>query len=245
MNILDRFEQGVERVMEGGIGRLFRSPVQPAEIGQKLERAMSERPVVSVGGVLAPNHFRVRLHPRDLARFAAYRSALEQQLATWLEEVARRRRFTLVDRVQVELTASERVSPRGIEVTAIITERPPMEAEREHQAALADQPRHVPISPWRPVRLRFLNGPRQSLETTLGQPVVTVGRAAGNDLILDVGDVSRHHARLEHSAGQLRVVDLGSTNGTRVNGRPVSAALLRPGDEVSFGTIRALVVGDP
>lgn len=241
MNILDRFEQGVERVMEGGIGRLFRSPVQPAEIGQKLERAMSERPVVSVGGVLVPNHFRVRLHPDDLAQFAAYQATLEAQLAAWLGEVARRRRFTLVDQVQVELTASERVPRRAIEVTAIITERP--RADEAHGPRSSGGGYHNPPSPARPLRLRFLNGPQRSLETTIARPVTTIGRAAGNDVILDVSDVSRHHARLEQAAGELRVVDLGSTNGTRVNGQPIRTASLRPGDEVSFGTIRALVVG--
>jgi hypothetical protein len=242
VNILDRFEQRVERVMEGGIGRLFRSPVQPAEIGQKLERAMSERPVVSVGGVLVPNHFRVRLHAGDLTQFAAYQTTLEQQLAAWLEEIARRRRFTLVDRVQVELTASERVPRRAIEVTAIITERPPGTGRGDQQPSSAP-PEYDQFRPSRSVRLRFLNGPQRSLETTIARPVTTIGRAAGNDLILDVGDVSRHHARLEQSAGELRVIDLGSTNGTRVNGQPVRAARLRPGDEVSFGTIRAVVVG--
>jgi hypothetical protein len=242
VNILDRVEQRIEQVMEGGIGRLFRSPVQPAEIGQKLERAMSERPVVSVGGVLAPNHFRVRLHPGDFAQFVAYQAALERQLAAWLTEVARRRRFTLVDQIEVELTASERVPRRAIEVIAIITERPPGVAARDDQAPRFDEPGPARSDLAHPVRLRFLNGPKRSLETTIAGPVTTVGRAPNNDIVLDVGDVSRHHARLERAGSALRVVDLGSTNGTRVNGQPVSTSLLRPGDEVSFGTIRAQVV---
>ena len=242
MNLLDRFEQRVERVMEGGIGRLFRSPVQPAEIGQKLERAMSERPLVSVGGLLVPNHFRVRLHPRDLALFAEYQSALQHQLESWLGEVARRRGFVLVDQIQVELTASERVPRRAIEVTAVIA---------EHSGTAAVSGDQTPHSPWaRPAgpnsaptfRLRFLNGPQRSLESVIARPVTTIGRAPSNDLVLDVGDVSRHHARLERTGGELRVVDLGSTNGTRVNGDPVRESALRPGDEVSFGTIRAQVV---
>lgn len=242
MNLLDRFEQRVERVMEGGIGRLFRSPVQPAEIGQKLERAMCERPVVSVGGLLVPNHFRVRLHPRDLALFAEYQSALQHQLESWLTEVARRRGFVLVDQVRVELTASERVPRRAIEVTAIIAEQPDGAAAPADQAPRSPWARRAGPNPAPTWRLRFLNGPQRSLETVITRPVTTIGRAPSNDLVLDVGDVSRHHARLERSGGELRLVDLGSTNGTRVNGEPVRESPLRPGDEVSFGTIRAQVV---
>jgi len=235
VNLLDRVEQRIERVMEGGIGRLFRSPVQPAEIGQKLERAMSERPVASVRGKLVPNQFQVRLHPGDLAPFAAYQAALQRQLESWLGEVAHRRGFTLVDRIQVELIASDGITRRTIAVSATIT------AGAAGDERL-DQVASVPAGRSRPVRLRFLNGPQRRLETVVALPVTTIGRDPSNDLVLDVGDVSRYHARIELAAGEPRVVDLGSTNGTRVNGQPVRTAVLHAGDELSFGTIRAQVV---
>jgi hypothetical protein len=243
--LLDRFEQRVEHLMEGSIGRIFRSPVQPAEIGQKLERALTERPVASVSGLLAPNHFRVRLHPRDLAHFADYQKTLEHQFEAWLTEIAQRRGLALVDRIQVELTASERLPRRAIEVTAILVEPP---SGRRADPPLASpagvRSRDLSAGPTHPARLRFLNGPQHGLEAVISESVITIGRAPGNDLILDVSDVSRHHARLERDGGELRVVDLGSTNGTRVNGEPVRVARLRPGDEVSFGTIRARLL-DP
>lgn len=238
MNLLDRFEQRVEHLMEGSIGRIFRNPVQPAEIGQKLERALTERPVASVSGPLAPNHFRVRLHPQDLAHFAAYQTTLEQQFEAWLTEIAQRRGLSLVDRIQVELTAHERLPRRAIEVTAIIVE-PPGGRAGTPPAEPGVRPRTQQPGTGVAPRLRFLNGPQHGLEAVITGPVTTIGRSPGNDLILDVSDVSRHHARLERDDAELRVVDLGSTNGTRVNGEPVRVATLRPGDEVSFGTIRA------
>jgi hypothetical protein len=240
VNLLDRFEQRVEHLMEGSIGRIFRSPIQPAEIGQKLERAMTERPVASVSGLLAPNHFRVRLNPRDLAQFADYQTALQHQFETWLTDIAQRRGLALVDRIQVELTPNERLPRRAIEVTAIIAEPPGGSRAELNQADLAGhQHPYLGANSTASIRLRFLNGPQHGLEAVLSAPVTTVGRSPGNDLILDVSDVSRHHARLERDGGELRVVDLGSTNGTRVNGEPVRVARLRPGDEISFGTIRA------
>ena len=84
MNILDRFEQSFERLMEGSIGRLFRSPIQPAEIGRKLERAMMANQVVSVDATLVPNDYRVAMHPQDMVLFVDYVSTLCSQMGGWL-----------------------------------------------------------------------------------------------------------------------------------------------------------------
>lgn len=70
---------------------------------------------------------------------------------------------------------------------------------------------------------------------------VTVGAAADNDLLLNEPTVSRHHAALQRRAGRWYVVDLGSTNGTYLNGRRVVAASPAPlerGDELHFGNAR-------
>ena len=68
---------------------------------------------------------------------------------------------------------------------------------------------------------------------------VTIGTGAGNDLLLDEPTASRRHAALERRAGRWHVVDLGSTNGTYLNGRRVSApAPLERGDELRFGNAR-------
>src|ERR671914_582241 len=63
---LDRFEQFFERIVEGTIMRFFRSPIQPAEIGRKLERAMEDGRLVSVGSTLVPNDYQVEMHPQDM-----------------------------------------------------------------------------------------------------------------------------------------------------------------------------------
>jgi len=73
-------------------------------------------------------------------------------------------------------------------------------------------------------------------EFDLGKASVTVGRATTNDVILGEGRVSRSHARLECSPSGCQVVDLGSSNGTRVNGVRVDRASLEEGDVVSIGS---------
>jgi pSer/pThr/pTyr-binding forkhead associated (FHA) protein len=63
----------------------------------------------------------------------------------------------------------------------------------------------------------------------------TVGRQADRTLVLDATDVSRVHARFNQSGASLRLYDLNSTNGTRLNGKPVTQAEVQHGDEISFG----------
>ena len=78
----------------------------------------------------------------------------------------------------------------------------------------------------------------------LNDDVTTVGRGAGVDVQLDDPTVSRLHAELVRRGPHVYIADLGlSTNGTRVNGRPVGRRTLRDGDVVSFGTARARVGG--
>jgi pSer/pThr/pTyr-binding forkhead associated (FHA) protein len=81
--------------------------------------------------------------------------------------------------------------------------------------------------------LMNLNGPVQ--EYNLAKPVITLGRAHTNDIILDDGRISRSHARLDFDPHGVTIVDLGSSNGTRLNGVPIQRATLQPGDTLSLG----------
>jgi hypothetical protein len=237
VNILDRFEQGFERLVEGSIGRLFRSPVQPAEIGRKLERAMNAHQVASVGATLVPNDYRVAMNPRDMVLFSDFVHPLCRQMEQWLAEVADERGYAMIDRVRVAIAGDEAVPRRAIQVTAAIADRP--EIGRDSQEAVQRTEVYRVIRATGgvpPVRLRFVAGPRRGQELLLRKAVTSVGRALDNDLVLEGGDVSRHHARFEYASGELRLVDLGSTNGTRLNGKPIRDERVRAGDEIAFGT---------
>lgn len=72
-------------------------------------------------------------------------------------------------------------------------------------------------------------------EFVLEKSTVSLGRGATNDITLTDGKVSRAHARLECSDTGCSLVDLGSANGVRVNGRPVTSALLAAGDVIGMG----------
>lgn len=85
--------------------------------------------------------------------------------------------------------------------------------------------------------LRFLSGKDQGSEYVLDDPTtVLIGRGSDVDLVLDEGMVSRHHARIHASTAEVIVEDLGSTNGTFVNGDRVQRRRLQEGDRVLIGT---------
>jgi len=66
---LDFFENSIERVVEGSLGRILPSKLQPAEIARRLEREMMVQQVIGIDGPIAPNSFRVVLNPADATQF--------------------------------------------------------------------------------------------------------------------------------------------------------------------------------
>ncbi|APR80304.1 GGDEF domain protein [Minicystis rosea] len=99
----------------------------------------------------------------------------------------------------------------------------------------------------RQLALRFISGKYQGGEYPLGsQPELIVGRSSDLDMVLVEDMVSRRHARITVSENQIQIEDLGSTNGTFVNGEKISRASLKEGDRVLIGTsILKVVAVDP
>ena len=221
--MVSRLERAVERIVEGTIARAFRLRVQPAEIGRHLERAMLDGRVTSVGTTLAPNLYEVRLHPEDAATFAGWEDALEREMETWLAEAAFRRGIASVGAIRVQVATDASVPRRTVRVAGHFS-------GGKTAPASPSPTRRQPA-----IRLMPTDG-RMAL-ITLDSQAVTVGRGEDNDLVLPVPEVSRHHARLEPAGAGWRVVDLGSRNGTWINGERVSGRRLAVGDEVTFGTV--------
>lgn len=237
---LDRFEQFFERIVEGTIMRFFRSPIQPAEIGRKLERAMEDGRIAGVNAPLVPNDYRVEMHPQDMIAFADFVLPLSRQMEGWLAEEIASRGYQTLGRVVVRIGGDQRISRRSIAVTATTS------AGVEPSRRDSDRIQHTEL--YRVIReqsgglvphtLRLLNGAGQDRVFTIRAVATTIGRGLDNDLVLESTDVSRHHARIEFREGQWLIFDLGSTNGTRVNEQPVQQSALRGGDRIAFGGLQ-------
>jgi hypothetical protein len=227
--MLARFERAMERIVEGSIAGVFRLRVQPAEIGRRLERAMLDGRVTSVGTSLAPNLYEVRLHPEDAAAFTGWEQALSREMETWLAEFAFARGLSTVGPIQVRLVADASVGRRSVLADGRFAGgAAPAEKGLRPNCEMSRPLRLLPIDPGTP-QMSLVSSP------------VRVGRADDNDLVLADPEVSRHHARLEPDGPGWRAIDLGSTNGTWVNGVRLNAATIDAGDEVAFGSIRYTV----
>src|SRR5438270_11461115 len=121
---LQRFESFVERLMEGSFARLFRSPIQPAEVAKRLEREMEAHPTISVGRTYVPNHYEVELNPEDFAEFEPFRHSLEHNMAEFISDLAAERGYSLVSRPKVGLQSDNNVPKRGIEITTRLSDEP-------------------------------------------------------------------------------------------------------------------------
>ena len=75
----------------------------------------------------------------------------------------------------------------------------------------------------------------------IARPVITIGRALDNDIRLSNTLVSRHHSRIDTHGGEAWVIDLGSANGTSVNGEKIARRLLSAGDEIQVGGTRLIL----
>lgn len=74
----------------------------------------------------------------------------------------------------------------------------------------------------------------------LAEEKITIGRLADNTMQIDIDSVSSHHAEIIFENGAHHLHDLSSTNGTYVNGEQIQSAILKHGDEVSFGAIECV-----
>lgn len=236
---LQRFEDFVERLMEGSVGRIFRTPLQPAEIGRRLERAMEGQKLSTVEGPIVPNDYLVRLNPEDMVQFADFIGPLCVQMEEWLLDLAEERDYGFIDHVRVQIVADPKVPRRAIEVEATIAQIPDYDPAAQLHWQHTEVYRAIEeTGNVTPKFLRVVDGPLPEQLFLLRQKVVTIGRAPDNDVVLEAAEVSRHHARLEYHNGTFEVIDLGSTNGTFVNGVAVTRAPLDDGDELTFGTVR-------
>lgn len=230
MSALSRFEQLMEQMVEGSVARLFRSPVQPIEIARRLERAMESQQSISVKRVIVPSFYKAYLNPQDFIAFQPVHTQLEQEMATYLSDLAAERGFTMLEHPKVVLAEDVAVPKRSIQVVAELANA---QAAESTQVFSATQAQAVPVQ--RGHAMLLLQTPTGPQPIPVESTTVTIGRGLGNDIILEDTRVSRHHAQLRYKSRRFWITDLNSTNGTFVNDARINETALRDGDVVSLG----------
>ncbi len=223
MGVLQRFERRLEGLVEGAFARVFGGVVQPVEVAAALQReAADKKAIVGQGRVLVPNAYVVELGPSDAQRLGEYDEPLRAELASMVREHAQEQGWSFVGAVRVAFEQVDEIDTGVFRVrSAVVADSP----GSRPQTSGVGRPRLVlPAGSGTPERT-----------VVLTRAVTVIGRGAEADLRLADTGVSRLHAELRVEGDEVRLADLRSTNGTLVNGRRTSTAVLTDGDRIEVG----------
>ena len=204
---LQKFEQRLERLVEGVFAKAFRSGLQPVELGRRLVREMDLGRTVGVRGVLAPNDFVVAVGDEDREQMAPIEQTLVRELVDAAREHAKQESYRLPGPVNVELRTDATLARGTFRLLARM-----VEGDAVASVVLADGTR-----------------------IGVGDDPVTLGRASDCNVVLADPTVSKRHAELRRQGTEIVLIDLGSTNGTKVNGAGIRERALADGDEIRIG----------
>jgi hypothetical protein len=208
---LQKFEGRLERMVDGTFSRAFKGELQPVEIGRRLTREMDLQRRLGVHGLIAPNAFTVELSSRDFDRFDTFVDALIRELEEAAREHARTEDYVFVGPVTVAVVEDTHLRKGRFEIVSEVKEGP--SGLPAASIVTADGERVV-----------------------LGPEPITIGRLPESTIVVNDPNASRRHAEIRRVGNDVVVVDLNSTNGTRVNGATVTERQLADGDQVVIGT---------
>ena len=224
MGVLDRFEKGVERAVNSVFSKAFRSDLKPVEIASAIRRDMDERTAaLSRGRTVVPNTFTVELSAKDFEQVQDWgEEAMAQEMIEAATEHADSQNYVFVGAVDVTFTHAEDLEPGRFRVQSS-SRRGPVAPATSAGAAT----RHPILD---------IDGQRYLLTG----PVTVIGRGSEADIIVDDAGVSRRHLEIRITPDGVIATDLGSTNGSYVEGHRIDAATLVDGNTLTIGRTRIL-----
>jgi hypothetical protein len=209
VGLLDSFEKGLERAVNSAFARTFRSGIQPVEIASALRRELDTKAaVVSRDRILAPNSLTVRLSPSDDEKMRTLGSTLGEELDSLVQKHAKAQGYSFAGPVTISLQRDDHVPTGTIEVDS-----------RTASGQVS----------WRPVV--EIDGRQHPLVKAR----TVIGRGSDADITIADAGTSRKHVEILWDGERGMVRDLGSTNGSSIDGRTFSEAPLAPDSTIRIG----------
>lgn len=233
MGLLDKVERGIEKAVRGVFSTGSRAQVEPVEIASRLRREVDNKAItIAAGRTLAPNVFDVQLSDDDFRRAQDWGTPLAEELCDVVINHARSQGYTLQGSVRISFRRSEELRAGDFEIIS--------STEKAKAGAAPPRP-NLPAAPSRPpVRLQpvlDIDGQRYSLNA----PSIVLGRSSEADILVDDTGVSRRHLEIRTANGVTSAVDLGSTNGSYVNGHKVAGSTeLTDGSTITMGRTKII-----
>jgi hypothetical protein len=212
LGLLDSFERGLERAVGGAFAKTFKSGLQPVEITAALRRELDTKAaVVARDRILVPNQFTVRLSPTDHDRMVNLGPALLDELTGLVQRHAAAQHYSFPGGIAIDLKSDAALSQGMVEVDSVNV-----------KGAVS----------WTPVL--DIAGKRYPITRSR----TVIGRGGDADITVDDSGISRRHVEVLWDGTRAQVNDLGSTNGSKLNGAPVSSAPLPPDSVIDIGRTR-------
>ncbi len=230
MSVLRNLENRIAGLVEGAFGRAFRSEITPVELARRLTREMDTHRRSSLSSTYVPNEYVIWLSSEDRRQLAPIESGLVEELAAYLLEHARSERLALISAPVIELRTDSRLALGECGIEARLVDHDgravPTPADRSGppgSGGRGPQPGRAYLT---------VGGSRHPI----GPHGAVIGRSPDADIVLISTDVSRRHAEVVPERDGWLLVDLGSTNGLRLAGRPIGVpTLLTDGDVIEIG----------
>jgi hypothetical protein len=212
VGILDNFEKGLERAVNGAFAKTFKSGLQPVEITSALRRELDTKAaVVSRDRILAPNRFTVRMARADFERMRTLGPALIHELTQLVQSHASSQRYQFAGGISISLAEDASMAEGMVQIDS-----------SNVQGTVA----------WTPVL--DIEGKRYPITTSR----TVIGRGSDADITVQDTGTSRRHVEVLWDGARAKVRDLGSTNGSQLNGAAVKEAILEPESVITIGRTR-------
>ncbi len=212
MGLLDNFERGLERVVNGAFAKTFRSGLAPIEITSALRRELDTKAaVMSRDRILVPNKFVVRLGRTDYHRISSMGPTLVDELTGLVQSHATAQGYQFAGGIDIRLSEDTSLSEGIIRIDS-----QNLKGEVSWTPVLDVAGRRHPILKSRTI----------------------IGRGSDADITVDDTGISRKHVEVLWDGKRAQVNDLGSTNGSQLNGVPLSSAPLLPDSVIGIGRTR-------
>jgi len=237
MGLLDKVERGIEKAVRGVFSTGSRAQVEPVEIASRLRTEVDNKAMtIAAGRTLAPNVFDVLLSSDDFQRAQEWGTPLAEELCDVVINHVRSQGYTLQGPVRISFRRDEDQRAGNFDITS--------RTEKASAPSVPAQPGvhgNVPAAPTRqPSQLQpvlDIDGQRYSLNA----PSIVLGRSSEADILIDDTGVSRRHLEIRTGPGTAQAIDLGSTNGSYVNGQKiVGSSDLADGATIMMGRTKII-----
>ena len=226
MTFLRRFESFMEHLLETSVSRYLKRPLDQVTLERRLQRTMEANQIDVRHQIYVPYRYDAAIHPADLTVLLREHPMLDYELTIYLTRLAQERGFATAKAVEVVIIADPKVERSTVVLTC---DAGTFSASDMTEAATAldfvadgDRSTQVDTTPERyPINAQYalsvtINGEVHSIPIL--QTEITIGRSTKNHIVLPDQLVSRQHARINYSGRRFLFTDLGTRNGSRING---------------------------